>query len=128
MLAQTRQMLQTHLRLVDEGLADPQGFRYIMENQMQYGQDESATPEPNRQGEPGFHQNDESGKPSVVPGTGNGSQNGSGDGNNSPGSPIPDKPQHENGNGGSNNESRTRTPKAPKAVMTQVVEAAANNN
>jgi hypothetical protein len=90
LLTRTRQMLQEQLHLVDEGLADPQGFQYMMENQMQYGQDEEAVPEPNQLGEPGFHQNDESGKPEEVPGTGAG--------NEAPGGPNPDAPQ--SGNGG----------------------------
>lgn len=100
LLTRTRQMLQTHLRLVDEGLADPQGFQNMMENQMRYGQDEEAVPEPNQQGEPGFHQNDESGKPPETPGSGNGA----GEGNDSPGGPNPDKPQDGNGGSGSGNE------------------------
>ena len=91
LLNRTRQMLQTHLQLVDEGLADPQGFQYMMQNQMQYGQDEEATPEPNQQGEPGFHQNEESGKPDE-------SNSGNGNGNESPGNSNPGNPQ--NGNGG----------------------------
>jgi hypothetical protein len=94
LLTRTRQMLQEQLLLVDEGLADPQGFQYMMENQMQYGQDEEAIPEPNQQGEPGFHQNEESGKPAEVPGNGNGT----GEGNEAPGGPNPDAPQ--NGSGG----------------------------
>lgn len=99
LLTQTRQMLQIHLRLVDQGLADPQGFRYMMTNQMQYGQDEEITPEPNQQGEPGFHQNnDESGKPTDMPGNG--------ESNESPGGPNPDKPQ----NGGGNDDSSNETP------------------
>ena len=56
-LAQTQATLQNRLRLVDEGLADPQGFRYNTRNETQFGQDESLTPSPNRQGEPGFHLN-----------------------------------------------------------------------
>jgi len=91
LLTRTRQMLQTQLQLVNEGLADPQGFQYMMNNQMQYGQDEEVVPEPNQQGEPGFHQNDESGNPAEAPGAGAG--------NEAPGNPSPDKPQ--NGTGGS---------------------------
>ncbi len=98
LLTQTRQMLQTQLRLVDEGLADPQGFRYTMSNQMRYGQDEEATPEPNQQGEPGIHQNDQAGQPSEAPGTG------IGNGNATPGGPNPDSPQSGNGGSGSGNE------------------------
>ena len=94
LLTRTRQMLQTHLQLVDEGLGVPQGFQHQMENQMQYGQDENATPQPNQQGEPGFHQNEESGKPSEKPGDGNGTRSG----NDSPGGPNPDAPQNGNGN------------------------------
>jgi len=87
LLTQTRQMLQIRLQLVDDGLADLQGFQYMMENQMQYGQDEEAIPEPNQQGEPGFHQNDDSGQPAEAPGE-----------------PNPDAPQSGNGSNGSGNE------------------------
>lgn len=104
-LVQTRQMLQIQLRLVDEGLNDPQGFRYIIENQLQFGQDESGTPEPNRQGDPVFHQYDQSGKPFEEPGTGNGSQNGSGESNSSPGNQIPNQLQNGNGDSNSHNDS-----------------------
>jgi hypothetical protein len=115
LLTQTRQMLQTRLRLVNEGLADPQGFHHMMENQMRYGQDEEATPEPNQQGEPGFHQNDQSGQSTNEPGAGNktgggtpggqnsdGSQNGNGDngaGNQTPGG---QNPEHMQGGQGGN--------------------------
>ena len=105
LLTQTRQMLQTRLRLVDEGLADPQGFRYMLENQMRYGQDEEATPEPNQQGEPGFHQNDQSGQPTNEPGTTNGT----------PGGQNPDSSQ--NGNGGNGTDNQTpggQNPKPPQ--------------
>ena len=91
LLTRTRQMLHTQLQLVDDGLADPQGFQYMLENQMRYGQDEEVVPEPNQQGTPGFHQNEESGQPAEAPGTGTG--------NEMPGGPNPDSPQ--NGNGGS---------------------------
>jgi len=125
LLTQTRSMLQTRLHLVDQGLADPQGFRYAMTNQMQYGQDEESTPEPNQQGEPGFHQNGQDEQPPAEPSSGNGagtpggqnpdnSQNGNGDngsGNESNGGQNPDKPQDGNcsgpgcdgGNGGGGN-------------------------
>lgn len=99
LLTRTRQMLQIHLQLVDEGLADPQGFKYMMQNQMQYGQDEETVPESNEQGEPGFHQNDDSGKPAESPGSGNG------EGNDSPGGPISDKSQNGNGSAGPNPDS-----------------------
>jgi hypothetical protein len=102
LLTQTREMLQTQLRLVDEGLADPQGFRYIMQNQMQYGQEEEIAPEPNQQGEPGFHKNGPAEPPVVEPGNGNG--DGSGPGNEAPSGPNPDKPQDGNGGGGPGNE------------------------
>jgi hypothetical protein len=102
LFTRTRQMLQKQLHLVDEGLADPQGFQYMMNNQMQYGQDEEAVPEPNQQGEPGFHQNEESGKPADTPG--NGSENGNGEGNEKPGGPNPDKPQDKNDGSGPGNE------------------------
>jgi hypothetical protein len=96
LLTQTRQMLQTNLHLVDEGLADPQGFHDKMKNQRQNGQDKKVTPEPNQQGEPGLHEGGPNGQPTGEPGNGNG--NGNSEGNNSPGGPNPDKPQ--NGNGG----------------------------
>lgn len=89
LLTQTRQMLQIQLQLVDQGLADPQGFRYTMNNQMQYGTDETVSPEPNQQGEPGFHQNDST----EQPGTGNGESNGASGGQN------PDNQQNGSGNG-----------------------------
>lgn len=97
LLTQTRLMLQNCLQLVDEGLGDPQGFRYAMTNQMQYGQNEEVDPEPNQQGEPGFHQNDQGGQPPVEPGNGNGQGNGT------PGGQNPDGSQ--NGNGGNNSDS-----------------------
>jgi hypothetical protein len=103
-LTQTRQMLQTHLQLVDEALSDPQDFQYMLNNQMQYGQDEEAVPEPHQQGEPGFYQNDESGNPSDMPGGGNGNESGGTEGNDSPAGPNPDKPQDGNGGGGSGSE------------------------
>jgi len=102
LFTRTRQMLQKQLHLVDEGLADPQGFQYMMNNQMQYGQDEEAVPEPNQQGEPGFHQNEENEKPANTPG--NGSENGNGEGNEEPGGPNPDKPQDKNDGSGPGNE------------------------
>lgn len=80
LLIQTRQMLQICLQLVDEGIADPQGFRYRMTNQMQYGQDDEITPEPNRQGEPGFHKNDQDDPPPAEPGSGDGNGDGNGHG------------------------------------------------
>jgi len=100
LLTQTRSMLQTRLHLVDQGLADPQGFRYAMTNQMQYGQDEEATPEPNQQGEPGFHQNDQGGQQPVDPGSGNSNDQGNG----IPGGQNPDNSQNGNGDNGSGNE------------------------
>ena len=84
LLTQTRLMLQDCLRLVDDGLADPQGFRYAMTNQMRYGQNEEATPEPNQQGEPGFHHNEEAGQSSEEPGAGIGSGNGASNGSQNP--------------------------------------------
>ena len=98
LLTQTRQMLQDCLRLVDDGLADPQGFRYAMTNQMRYGQNEEATPEPNQQGEPGFHQNEEAGQPSEVPGTGIGSGNGASNGSQNPDNGQNGKSGNESGN------------------------------
>jgi len=59
LLTQARDRLQDRLCQVEDGLADPDGFRYIMQNEMRYGQDESLEPGPNQQGEPGFHQNTE---------------------------------------------------------------------
>jgi hypothetical protein len=104
LLTQTRLMLQAHLQLVDNGLTGPQDFQYMLNNQMQYGQDEEAIPEPNQQGEPGFHQNDESGNQSDMPGSGNGNESGGTEGNDSPAGPNPDKPQGGNEGGGSGNE------------------------
>ena len=111
LLTQTHLMLQARLQLVDQALADPQGFRYMMTNQMQYGQDEEIAPEPNQQGEPGFHQNDQSEQPSVEPGNGNAdgqspdnSQNGNGSGNEEPGGPNLESPQSDNGGNGLGNE------------------------
>lgn len=106
LFTQTRQMLQTHLRLVDGSLADPQGFQSMMQNQSQNGQEEVA-PEPNRQGEPGFHQNTTDEQPAVEPGTGN--QNGYGPGNEPAGNQnqeqIQERNQDQNGGGGMGNES-----------------------
>ncbi|MFZ5911228.1 MAG: DUF5667 domain-containing protein [Chloroflexota bacterium] len=59
LLTRTRDRLQDRLCQVEDGLADPDGFRYTMQNEMRYGQDESLEPGPNQQGEPGFHQNTE---------------------------------------------------------------------
>ncbi len=109
LLPQICQMLQTRLQLIDEGLTDPQGFRYMIQNQMQSGQDEEAVPEPNQQGEPDFHQNDESGKPAEAPGNGNG------EGNESPGVPNPDAPRNGTGGEDSGNEgSGGPNPEAPQ--------------
>jgi len=106
LLTQTRQMLQTHLRMVEAGMADPQGLRYIMQNQMRYGQEEEATPEPNQQGEPAYHQNGQQNgtdePPNVVPG--NQESNGNNTGNEAHGGPNPDMPQNGDGKGGSGNE------------------------
>ncbi len=102
LLIQTRLMLQTRLQQVDGGLADPQGFRYTMTNQKQYGQDEDTTPGSNQQGEPGFHQNDQGGQQPTDPGSGNG--NGDDQGNGTPGGQNPDNPQNGNGGNGSGNE------------------------
>ena len=77
-LTQTRLMLQNCLQQVDEGLADPQSFRYRMTNRMQYGQDDEVDPEPNQQGEPGFHQNDQNGQPPDDPGNADGDGSGHG--------------------------------------------------
>jgi hypothetical protein len=59
LLTRTRDRLQDRLCQVEDGLTDPDGFRYTMQNEMRYGQDESLEPGPNQQGEPGFHQNTE---------------------------------------------------------------------
>ena len=59
LMAQTEAMLQIRLRQVDSGLADPAGFQYNIQNERVVGQDEEATPSPNQQGEPGFHQNEQ---------------------------------------------------------------------
>jgi len=94
LLTQTRQMLQTRLMLVEEGLVDPQGFRYLMTNQMQYGQDDEVVPEPNQQGEPGFHQNDQTGQTD----NGNENQNMNGQDEETPGNQF----QNNSGNDSSN--------------------------
>jgi len=107
LLTRTRQMLQDQLHLVDGGLADPQGYQYMLNNQMQYGQDEEALPEPNQQGEPGFHQNEESGQPAEMPSNVGG--------NDSPGDPNPDSPQNGgNGSGSGNMEPSGSNPEAPQ--------------
>jgi Domain of unknown function (DUF5667) len=110
LLTQTRLMLQTRLQLVDQALADPQGFR-MMANQTQYGQDEELAPEPNQQGEPGFHQNEQSEGSPVEPGSGNAngqnsdnSQIGNGSGNEAPGGPNQQNRQNNNGDSSSGNE------------------------
>jgi len=100
LLTRTRQMLQNCLQLVDEGIADPQGFRYRMTNRMQYGQDDDAIPEPNQQGEPGFHQNDQGEQPPVEPGSGSGGENGDGNGHGYDQNPDKGK----NGQNGSGND------------------------
>ncbi len=64
LLTRTRDRLQDRLCQVEDGLTNLDGFRYAMQNQMRYGQDDSLEPAPNRQGEPGFHQNSE---PTLVP-------------------------------------------------------------
>lgn len=100
LLTQTRLMLQTHLQLVNEGVADPQGFRYLMTNQMQYGLDENLTPGPNQQGEPGFHQNDQDEQPPAE--AGNGDDNGQG--NDTPGGQNTENSQNGSGGDGPGNE------------------------
>lgn len=99
LLAQTRLMLQARLQLVDEGLADPEGFRHQLTNQKRYGQDENATPEPNQQGEPGLHQNGQGGQQPAEPGNGNGKNQG----NDSSGGQNPDSSQGGSGSNGSGN-------------------------
>ena len=114
LLTQTREMLRTRLHLVEEGLTDPQGFRYIIRNRLQYGQDEEAVPEPNQQGGPGFHQNDDAAPPTEQPGSGNGNgpaggpndepgepqDDGSGSGNPDSGNPDSGTDPGGNGSGG----------------------------
>lgn len=46
LLTQTRAMLQTRIRLVEDGLADPEGFRNTVRNESQNRQEQFATPEP----------------------------------------------------------------------------------
>jgi hypothetical protein len=72
LMTQTQAMLQNRLRLVDEGLADPQGFQYTTQNERGIGQDESATPIPNQQGEPAYHQNDQAPEEAGNGSNGNG--------------------------------------------------------
>ena len=98
-LTRTRLMLQSQLHLVDQGLADPQGFRYMIQNHVQAGQDEEIPPGLNQQGEPGFHQNGTNGQPGEGPGNGNGSSN------DTPGQPNPNRPQTGNDGKGSQNDS-----------------------
>lgn len=90
LMSETRQVLQTNLQLVDEGLTDPQGFRFKVKNQVKTGRDKGVDPEPD--------QNGPNGQPAGEPGNGNG--------NDTPDNPNPDKPH--NGNGGQN-------PNNPKA-------------
>lgn len=97
-LSHTQQMLQVHLGLVDKGLAEPQGFQLLLENQIQHGKDKQQKPKLNQQGDPGGHQNGNNGNSSGQPG---------GNGNGSPGKPDPDKPNQGNGSpGGPNNNSQ----------------------
>jgi len=110
LLTQTRQMLQNCLQLADQGLTDPQGFRYTIQNQMQYSQDEGTIPTPNQQ----QSQNGQSNQGTEAPNNGNGpfgdqpssapqdSNNGNGNGDNSPGGQGPGNFQGgNNGTGGS---------------------------
>ena len=104
LMTQTQAMLQIRLRQVDDGLADPAGFQYNIQNERQFGQDEEATPFPNQQGEPTFHQNEQ-----APAGSGNGPQ---GNGPHNPeGAPEPETvpmltptpgPGHGPGGGGNN--------------------------
>lgn len=71
-LVQVQAMLQNRLRQVEQGLADPAGFQYELQNERRFGQDEEATPVPNQQGEPGFHQNDQAPQGPGSDGGGNG--------------------------------------------------------
>ncbi len=77
-LSRTREVLRTHLQLVDQGL---------VENQMRHGQDEEMPPGLQQQGEPGSQQNNGNGRPADPPGNGNGN-------------PNENKPQNGNSNGG----------------------------
>jgi len=76
---QTRTMLHQQLQLVEEGLKNRELFRYRVENNFQYGQDEEVTP-------PVQNQNQEqNGQPNPDPGnntndTGGGNPNDSGSG------------------------------------------------
>jgi hypothetical protein len=105
LMTQTQAMLQTRLRMVDEGLADPQGFQYNTQNERQFGQDDNATPFPNQQGEPAQHQNDQAPKESGNGPNSNGPKN-------TEGAPEPENlpmpaptPAHGNGPGpGGNNQ------------------------
>lgn len=90
-MLQTQTMLQTRLHLVDQGLADPQGFKYAIQNGFQYGQDETISPEPNQQGAP--NDNGQNGQSIGEPGgNGNGPNN---QGSSEPGPNVDDS----NGNG-----------------------------
>ena len=57
LLTRTRQMIQNQLRLVEQGIADPQQFRHTMRNQMRHSQEGTSTPEPDGQGGPNGPQN-----------------------------------------------------------------------
>lgn len=98
LLTRTHDRLQDCLRQVEDGLADPEGFRYTMQNEMRYGQDETLEPGPNQQGEPGFHQNTE---PATLPTDPVETEIPPADA--TPGAPTsnasPDAPQNGNGNG-----------------------------
>jgi hypothetical protein len=97
LLTRTRQMLQLHLQLEEQGLADPQSFRHKMQNRPQYGPAETSTPEPNQQAEPGYHQTGPTAQPSNTPGASNG--NGSCEGNTAPCEPHREREELQNRNG-----------------------------
>ncbi|MBN1304669.1 MAG: hypothetical protein JXA13_09570 [Anaerolineales bacterium] len=111
LLEQTRSSLQDRLRLVEDGLADPEGFRHTVRNEKQPGLDDSTEPGYGNgaDGEAipangnGFGNEDrESGKPEDQNGNGQGSGNGTGNGN-----------QQQGQGSGSGNSIVTPTPVGP---------------
>ena len=81
----------------DEVLREParDAINYIVK--VQNGDSGGWRYEPNQQGEPGFHQNDQGGQLPIEPGSGNGNSNDQG--NDSPGGKNPNNSQGGNGSG-----------------------------
>jgi hypothetical protein len=100
LLTQTRTMLRERLRLVEEGLVDPEMFRERVRNGFHFGPEAEATP-PAQNGN-----GQQNGQPSAVPGGPNndaGGQNPDAGGSNTdPGGPNTDPGGPNNDSGGSN--------------------------